>query len=35
MLVLCLFVAVAMGIVLRVFLRRIRDIQKAQWGEDA
>jgi hypothetical protein len=35
MIVLILFVAVAMGIVVRVFLRRIRDIQRAQWGDDA
>jgi hypothetical protein len=35
MIVLSLLVAVAMGVVLRVFLRRIRDIQRAQWGDDA
>ena len=35
MAILTLLAAAAMGIVLRVFLRRIRDIQRAQWGDDA
>jgi hypothetical protein len=32
--VLSLFAAIAMGVLLRTFLRRIRDIQRAQWGDE-
>lgn len=34
MIVLSVLVAVAMATLLRVFLRKIRDIQRDQWGDD-
>jgi hypothetical protein len=34
MCVLSVVVAAAMGVLLRTFLRRIRDIQREQWGDD-
>jgi hypothetical protein len=34
MIVLSLVAAIAMAVVLRTFLRRIRDIQRSHWGDD-